>query len=79
MYNRPEKIQNKIHLKNAQFYVSGQNLFLLYNANKILDPEVGGLVTSNAGAAPDQNIYTSSGSVNYPIMKVFTIGARITL
>ena len=79
MYNLPEKIQNKIRLKNAQLYVSGQNLFLLYNGNKILDPEMGGLVTSNAGATPDQNIYTSSGSVNYPIMKVFTIGARITL
>ncbi len=40
VYNLPSKIQNAIHLKNAQVYVSGENLFLVYDANKIMDPEI---------------------------------------
>ncbi len=79
VYNIPKNIQDKIRLKDAQIYLSGQNLFLLYSGNKIIDPEVGGIVTQNANVSQDQNIYTSSGSVNYPIMKIYTIGARITL
>jgi hypothetical protein len=40
VYTLPAKIQNAVHLKNAQVYVSGQNLFLLYNKIKIMDPEI---------------------------------------
>ena len=43
VYNLPAKIQNAIHIKNAQVYVSGSNMFLLYNKNKIMDPEISGL------------------------------------
>ena len=75
----PKRIQNMIWMKDAQLYVSGQNLFLLYSGNKIIDPEIGGIVTQNAAVNADQNIYTSSGSVNYPIMKIYTIGVRISL
>lgn len=71
-YTLPASLQSKIKLKNAQVYVSGQNLFLIYNANKMLDPEVGGIVTSTA-FEPQTGVY------NYPIMKVLTIGARISL
>jgi TonB-linked SusC/RagA family outer membrane protein len=46
VYNLPAKIQNAIHLKNAQVYVSGQNLFLLYAANKIMDPEIDNIFTT---------------------------------
>ncbi len=42
-YTIPATIQSKLRMKNAQIYVSGQNLLLLYNKNKYLDPEVGGL------------------------------------
>ena len=43
VYNLPAKIQNAIHLRNAQVYLSGQNLFLLYSKNKIMDPEIDGI------------------------------------
>lgn len=79
VYTIPKNIQDKIRLKDAQIYISGQNLFLLYSGNKIIDPEIGGIVTQNANVSENQTIYTSSGSINYPIMKIYTIGARITL
>lgn len=60
VYSLPKKIQNAIRLSNAQVYVSGQNLFLVYSKNKITDPEIDDISS-------------------YPIMKVFTIGARISL
>jgi TonB-dependent starch-binding outer membrane protein SusC len=42
-YNLPSAIQDKLHLKNAQFFLSGQNLFLIYSKNKIMDPEIAGI------------------------------------
>lgn len=45
VYTLPSKIQNDIHLRNAQVYVSGQNLFLLYSKNKIIDPEIDGMTS----------------------------------
>ncbi len=78
VYTLPQNVTQKIRMKDAQVYVSGQNLFLLYSGNKILDPEVGGLISQNMGYNRDENIYSSAGSINYPIMKVYTIGARIT-
>jgi len=71
-YTIPTRIQNRIHLKNAQIYVSGQNLFLLYSGNKLVDPEVGGIRTITS-AEPAPGVY------NYPIMRVYTVGARISL
>lgn len=72
VYTLPVKVFTKIKLKNAQVYVSGQNLFLIYNGNKMLDPEAGGIRTSLGNPA-------QSGAYNYPIMKVYTLGARISL
>ncbi len=40
-YTLPKKIQRTILLKDAELYVSGQNLFLIYSGNKIMDPELG--------------------------------------
>ncbi|RYF85566.1 MAG: hypothetical protein EOO00_14045, partial [Chitinophagaceae bacterium] len=62
----------------AQIYVSGQNLFLLYSGNKILDPEVGGIRTRTGSAASGADP-ANMGALSYPIMKVYTIGARISL
>jgi TonB-dependent starch-binding outer membrane protein SusC len=42
-YNLPSALQDKLHLKNAQFFLSGQNLFLIYSKNKIMDPEIAGI------------------------------------
>jgi TonB-linked SusC/RagA family outer membrane protein len=72
VYTIPSGFQSKIGLKGAQVYLSGQNLFLIYSQNKLLDPEVGGIRTSSA-------LNPVSGVYSYPIMKVYTIGARISL
>lgn len=58
-YSIPEQIYNQIGLKAANVFVSGQNLFMIYSANKIWDPETDRLVT-------------------YPVMRVFSVGAKIT-
>jgi len=71
-YSIPMAVLNRIHIKGAQLYISGQNLFLIYNKNKILDPEVGGILTKSSDA-PAPGVY------NYPLMRIYTVGARITL
>src|SRR5690606_4342748 len=43
-YTLPSIIYESIGIKNAQIYLSGQNLFLLYNKDPITDPEGGGSV-----------------------------------
>lgn len=40
VYTLPEKVQKAVHTRNAQVYLSGQNIFLVYSKNKILDPEI---------------------------------------
>ena len=40
-YTIPSDLRGKIGLKMAQIYVSGQNLFFLWNKSKIFDPELG--------------------------------------
>ena len=58
-YTIPENITKSVWLKDAQVYISGQNLFLLYNAFKMnQDPEL-------------------SSTSNYPLMKVYAVGARV--
>ncbi len=71
-YTIPANLLSKIHFKTAEVYVSGQNLFLIYNKNKMLDPEVGGINTISS--AP-----TRPGVYNYPIMRVYAFGVRVSL
>lgn len=78
-YTFPQSLISKIRLTAAQVYVSGQNLFLIYSGNKIIDPEVGGIRTVTGTAANGLPDPATQGITNYPIMKVFTIGARISL
>ena len=78
VYTIPERIQNIIRLKDAQVYVSGQNLFLIYSGNKVLDPEIGGIATMTGSVARGYDPYAIPGITNYPIMKIYTIGARIS-
>lgn len=57
-YTLPKTIQNPLKLANAEVFLSGQNLFLLYASQGIWDPEFSG------------------NRDNYPIMRVYTVGAR---
>lgn len=60
-YSLPLKLVDRVFIKNAQVYVSGQNLFLIYSSkDRIWDPEF------------------SVDRDNYPLMKVISIGARIS-
>lgn len=72
VYTFPASVYNKIKLKGAQLYLAGQNLFLIYNKNKYLDPEVGGIRTVTS-MSPNSGVYS------YPIMRVYSVGARISL
>ena len=58
-YTLPKKVLNVMMMSDAQVYVSGQNLFLIYTQNKILDPEL-------------------SDMSNYPIMKVYSMGVKVS-
>jgi TonB-dependent starch-binding outer membrane protein SusC len=43
-YNIPPNIMDKISIiQSAKIYLAGQNLWLIYSGNKIMDPEVGGM------------------------------------
>jgi TonB-linked SusC/RagA family outer membrane protein len=57
-YKLPERITNALKLKQVQLFVSGQNLFLFYNNNKIFDPEV-----SNTQTYPLMRIFSVGGNV----------------
>lgn len=41
-YSLPASVTSKLRLQTAQFFVSGQNLFLIYASDGIWDPEFGG-------------------------------------
>jgi TonB-linked SusC/RagA family outer membrane protein len=61
-YTIPDKVQSLVRLRNAQLFLSGQNLFLIYSSKgRIWDPEFSG------------------SRDNYPLMKVITAGARVSL
>ncbi len=59
-YSLPKRFRDAVKLNNAQIFISGQNLFLIYASQGIWDPEF------------------SANRDNYPIMKVFTIGANVS-
>src|SRR5690606_35311561 len=63
-YNIPQYLAGKIKVQNAKIYASGQNLWLIYSGNDVMDPETG--------------VANARGDVNYPIMAVLSLGARIT-
>ncbi|RIH67101.1 SusC/RagA family TonB-linked outer membrane protein [Mariniphaga sediminis] len=64
-YTIPKKVVDTLKMKNAQIYVSGQNLLLIYSANDIMDPETG--------------FSGSEGGVSsYPVMKTYSLGVQVT-
>ena len=67
-YTFPQILINKVSLKNAQIYFSGDNLFVIYASKyRIWDPEFVGEWNDEYGSRD-----------NYPIMKTLTLGARIS-
>ncbi|MBW7893395.1 MAG: TonB-dependent receptor, partial [Chitinophagaceae bacterium] len=44
-YNLPGTLLNRIMLKRAQLFLSGNNVLLLYSQNKIQDPETDNMQT----------------------------------
>lgn len=58
-YTIPNRFANKILLKNAELFFTGNNLLILWSQNKIQDPENNHMQT-------------------YPIMRNYSIGARIS-
>jgi len=52
-YSIPKRFLNVILMKDAQVYFSGENLFLIYSQNKIMDPEA-----NNMQSYPIMKVYT---------------------
>ncbi len=52
-YTIPKKLLNVIMMQDAQVYISGENLLLIYSQNKILDPEL-----SDMSNYPIMKVYT---------------------
>jgi len=52
-YSIPKPLLNKIFLEDAQIYASGENLFFIYDQNKILDPEAADMMSY-----PIMKVYT---------------------
>ena len=42
-YRIPRSVMNSIGVSDARVYVAGQNLWMLYSSNEIMDPEVSGM------------------------------------
>jgi outer membrane receptor protein involved in Fe transport len=60
-YTIPHSLLNSIgFIKNATIYASGQNLWLIYSSNKIMDPEVNGM-----GAYPIMKVISFGAQVSF--------------
>ncbi|MBY5959650.1 TonB-dependent receptor [Membranicola marinus] len=59
-YQLPEALISKVGLKETRLYVSGQNLWLIYSGNKIMDPEAGGM-----GAYPIMKVLSLGGQITF--------------
>ena len=63
-YHIPQRFLKAASMKDFQLYFSGQNLLLIYNHNKVTDPE----------ACVDP---TLGGTELYPIMKTYILGLKV--
>jgi TonB-dependent starch-binding outer membrane protein SusC len=59
-YTLPQSLVSSIRLSNARVYASGQNLWLIYSGNKIMDPELGGM-----GNYPIMRVMTLGAQVTF--------------
>ncbi|NQU52209.1 MAG: TonB-dependent receptor [Bacteroidetes bacterium] len=70
-YSLPQSLTKSLLLKNAMVYLSAQNLFFIFNNNKLQDPETGYPLGS------DSNYGSYETGETYPIMKVYAGGVKI--
>lgn len=59
-YNIPSTVYKKLGIANASIYVSGNNLALIYSAEKIFDPEVNG-----AGVYPAMKTFAIGANIGF--------------
>jgi TonB-dependent starch-binding outer membrane protein SusC len=59
-YNLPFELVNKAMIKNAKVFAAGQNLWLIYSGNKIMDPE-----TSSMGAYPIMRVISVGAQITF--------------
>ena len=69
-YQLPESMVNKLGIAGMELYVSAMNLWEFSPIRKPLDPEyLWGGATGNVG----------SGAIRYPLQRVFSLGASVSL
>jgi hypothetical protein len=75
-YTLPRELTRKAYIQKARFYVSGENLFFLYNgAGKYkLDPEI---ATGSYGSYSSDNGYATFGRT-VPMMRSYSFGLQVT-
>ncbi|MGM0376930.1 MAG: SusC/RagA family TonB-linked outer membrane protein, partial [Bacteroidota bacterium] len=59
-YNLPQRITSQLMLKNAKVFAAGQNLWLIYSGNKIMDPETDGM-----GAYPIMRVISVGAQISF--------------
>ncbi|MFW6289751.1 MAG: TonB-dependent receptor [Mariniphaga sp.] len=59
-YNIPQLLANQVMLKNAKVFAAGQNLWLIYSGNKIMDPETNGM-----GAYPIMRVISVGAQISF--------------
>jgi hypothetical protein len=59
-YNVPSNLYKKLGLANASVYVSGNNLALIYSAQKIWDPEA-----LNPGVYPTMRTFAIGANIGF--------------
>jgi TonB-linked SusC/RagA family outer membrane protein len=75
-YTLPRELTRKAYIQKARIYVSGENLFFLYNgAGKYkLDPEI---ATGSYGSYSSDNGYATYGRT-VPMMRSYSFGLQVT-
>lgn len=59
-YNLPFELVNKVRVKNAKIFAAGQNLWLIYSGNEIMDPETDGM-----GAYPIMRVISVGAQISF--------------
>ncbi len=59
-YTIPKNLTDQVKFNNAKVYVSGQNLWLIYSGNKIMDPETGSM-----GAYPIMKVMSIGAQITF--------------
>jgi TonB-linked SusC/RagA family outer membrane protein len=70
-YTVPARLSNKVFIREARIYISGENLLTIKKLPKILDPETA------IASEPSQGGYIASGVI-YPLSTMLSIGCNLT-